>query len=136
MKWWNNPLINMIFLEEEAQIICQIPLSLGPTSDILTWRGTSNGEFSVHSAYHREKESQCRRRGECSGQCARNIVWKKIWSLEIPNAVKMFMWKACNDFLPTKLNLLRRGVVNNDRCSICERGAESMKHCLWSCPAA
>jgi hypothetical protein len=43
----------------------------------------------------------------------------------------MFLWRVCNNLLPTKMNLMRRGVVKDARCPICEREAETMTHILW-----
>ena len=43
-------------------------------------------------------------------------MWKTIWAL--------------------KMNLLHRGVVHNALCHICKREADTVKHILWSCPAA
>jgi hypothetical protein len=65
---------------------------------------------------------------------AGTLIWKMIWNLKISNTVKMFMWRACHDLLPTKQNLLRRGV--DDLCLFCLQEAETMKHILWSCPSA
>jgi hypothetical protein len=76
------------------------------------------------------------RSGRGSKQCKGKIVWKTIWALNVPNAVKMFMWKACNDLLPKKMNLLHRGVIHNALCPICKREVDTVKHILWSYPAA
>jgi hypothetical protein len=63
-------------------------------------------------------------------------IWRSIWNLKVPNAVKMFMWKVCHNILPTKVNLARRGVNCNSMCPICKREEETIVHMLWSCPAA
>lgn len=63
-------------------------------------------------------------------------VWKAFWQFNAPNAVKLFMWKASNNLLPTKANLFRRGVVTNKLCPICELEEETVEHMLWSCPSA
>lgn len=52
-----------------------------------------------------------------------------------PNVVKMFLWKTCNDLLPTKVNLLRRGVVPVALCPICMRDVDTAEHILWSFPS-
>jgi hypothetical protein len=57
----------------------------------LIWQGTTNGVFSVKSAYHMENELQAFRRNGNSRQGAWNTVWKMIWNFKIPNAVKLFM---------------------------------------------
>jgi len=59
-----------------------------------------------------------------------------IWSLRVPNPVKVFMWKACHNILPTKENLFKRRVVDNKLCPCCEREEETTLHALWGCPSA
>jgi len=103
--------------------------------DSLIWGGTLNGEFSVRSTYHMEKDLQTLWRSESSRQSAGTTIWKTIWSLKISNASKMFIWKACNDLLPTKMNLLKCGVVSDALCPICTRDDETVNHILWSCPS-
>jgi hypothetical protein len=43
------------------------------------------------------------------------------------------MWKACNEILPIKGNLYRRGITSDARCRICELEVEIVGHSLWSC---
>jgi ribonuclease HI len=47
----------------------------------------------------------------------------------------VFLWRACSNILPTKDNLLKRGVVNEDLCLFCTRERETVLHTLWECPA-
>jgi hypothetical protein len=129
-KWWNSCLIKEIFHEEEARVICTIPLSLVPTKDSLIWRGTSNGVFLVRSAYHMEKDLQASRHSGGSRHDTGTVIWKTIWNLKIPNESKHFMWRACNDLFRTKANLQRRRVVPNPICPICEREVETVKYIL------
>jgi hypothetical protein len=104
--------------------------------DRLIWKGTENGVFTVRSAYHLGKELQDQEGGQCSQGQKGQEVWKSIWSLEVPNSVKLFMWKACNDLLPTKTNLFKRKVVEDTKCPCCTLEEETTYHVLWSCPAA
>jgi len=55
---WKLPLLQEVFMEEEAKIIANIPLSPLFPKDKLIWRGTTHGEFTVRSAYHLGKEIQ------------------------------------------------------------------------------
>jgi hypothetical protein len=73
-----------------------------------------------------EKELQDTRHSGSSRQKDENKVWKMLWNLKVPNAIKMFMWRVCHDILPTKKNLLRRGVVSDAFCSICECKEETV----------
>lgn len=65
-----------------------------------------------------------------------SVLWKTIWSLPIPNAVKIFFWRACHNLLRAKDNLLRGKVVKDPFCPICEREPETVLHAIWVCPAA
>jgi hypothetical protein len=61
---------------------------------------------------------------------------KKIWAVKASNASKNFLWRACQNVLPTKQNLLRKGVVENDLCPCCHSEVESVIHALWECSGA
>ena len=65
-----------------------------------------------------------------------NALWKAIWGLPLPNAEILFFWRACQNLLPTKENLLKRKVINDPFCPICERDLEIVLHVIWECPTA
>jgi hypothetical protein len=136
LRSWNVGLIHSIFTEDEAQLIINIPLCPTFPPDHLVWQGTSNGVFSVHSAYHLAKELQQRNCGECSNPVTQGEVWRVLWSLQIPNPVKVFLWKACHNLLPTKANLFTRKVVDNNCCPVCLIEEENIFHALWGCSGA
>lgn len=50
--------------------------------------------------------------------------------------VRVFLWKACSNILPTKLNLEKRSVVEDSLCPICRLEGESVEHILWTCESA
>lgn len=124
------------FIEEEAEMICNLPLSRYRQQDKMIWFPTNTGEFSVRSAYHLEKEHMRSTQGKGSNSTRSRDLWAGIWKLQIPNAARMFLWRACSNILPTKDNLKRRRVVNDDLCFLCNRFVESVKHILWDCPSA
>jgi hypothetical protein len=55
-NWWDIQLIRDVFNEEDAALICNIPISPQRQEDKLVWVGTRNGEFTVRSTYHIAKE--------------------------------------------------------------------------------
>ena len=61
-------------------------------------------------------------------------VWKAIWSMWVPNRVQTLVWRMGTNSLPTKFNLVRRKVLNEDVCSECKAQPEDMMHALWTCP--
>lgn len=106
------------FFEEKVATIQKIPVSLCNSPNKLIWRCTTNGLFYVRSAYHLQIEIQRRGKGESSSCFERNERWEKPWNLVVPNAEKPFLWKACNDGLPTKKNLFKKKIVDELNCPI------------------
>ena len=74
--------------------------------------------------------------GESSEQMAGGQVWRKLWKLHVSNKIKVFGWRACQDILPTRENLVKRRVIEDGNCSICQQVPELVVHGLWECGAA
>jgi ribonuclease HI len=81
-------------------------------------------------------EYNVRSGGEGSGKQSKKEIWKACWNLQSPNVVKMFLWRALNNLLPTRHNLRCRGINLVSVCPICESEEEDILHVLWKCPAA
>ncbi|KAJ9562123.1 hypothetical protein OSB04_007283 [Centaurea solstitialis] len=60
-----------------------------------------------------------------------------LWNRIVPTKVRIFCWKAMIDRLPTKLNLIKRGVgIENDFCDLCSENRETADHILVNCRKA
>ena len=95
------------------------------------------GLFTVKSAYKVAREVfQGDNIAESSRGCVGRRVWAALWKFRIPNKIKVFGWRACNDILPTKQNLSKRKIIEDEMCRICMRFPESAIHALWECEAA
>jgi hypothetical protein len=116
--------------------ICSIAISPRSQSDRMRWSGTKNGEFSVRSAYYLAVEGRSRDSGSCSNPVTSNPFWKRLWTLNVPLAVQMFLWRGCNNILPTKEKLYHLKVVSEPFCPQCGAEVESSGHFLWRCPMA
>lgn len=65
--------------------------------------------------------------------------WWKLWWKAIPSKISGFSWKVVRGRLPTKDNLMIRGVsvgLGDGSCSLCRGPVESSNHLLFSCPIA
>ena len=82
------------------------------------------------------KEISLAAEGECSTVGQQERMWQTVWKLNCPRVVHLFLRKACNNILPTKANLARRGVTSDDKCPICKLEKETVGHNLWSFQAA
>lgn len=54
--------------------------------------------------------------------------------MKIPNKIKIFVWTAYNDGLPTLQNLRKKQIVNEDFCYFYKATVEDTSHKLAQCP--
>ena len=87
--------------------------------EALVWTLTKNGGYIVKSWYNVAKQMRKEENhsGECSVQRANNPIWSRIWKAKVPNKVKIFSWRACQNILPTQDNLVH--VIEDARCCFC-----------------
>ena len=133
---WRSDFIMDMFEKEDAKAICRIQLSRRYVEDFLIWKHQRKGIFTIKSAYKVSKEVL--RGGRVAKSSRGGIgkgVWSALWKLRIPNKIRVFRWRACNEILPTKLNLSKRRVIEDAMCPIYLRFPESVVHALWECDA-
>lgn len=78
---WKAELIEPAFNEEDAQLICSLPVSVQGANDKLMRIKSSNGMFSVKSAYFVDLEMEQHSRVQTSNDVSGEVQWKKIWHL-------------------------------------------------------
>ncbi|XP_042974825.1 uncharacterized protein LOC122306461 [Carya illinoinensis] len=119
-----------------AAVIQKIHVSTSGARDRLVWLGTKDGGFTVRSAYHLQKELTTGQKGQSSSGSLDFKNWTCFWKLKIPNAVKVFLWRACLESLPTMSNLFKKKIVSSPLCPVCCNSDETAGHILWNCPSA
>ncbi|KAL8125037.1 hypothetical protein AgCh_012638 [Apium graveolens] len=124
---WDDEILNDLFNERDVQLIQQIPLSSRDIKDNWMWILDGKGEFSVKSCYRRLV-------GECSTLDA--SFWKKLWNLELPGKIHLFLWRTLRLCLPTNTALLEKKVNIDGQCSWCHVANETEKHILFECQFA
>ena len=133
IKTWNFELIDRHFLPWEADGIKSIPLNEHHNIDLLIWPHTSDGSYSVRSAYRLLVAAQAQNQPSSSSTEASKRLWKGVWRMEVPNKVCHFVWRAVGESLPTKKNLVKRCVATDGHCGLCEVEVEDSIHALWLC---
>ena len=96
------------------------------------WAEDKKGRFTVRSAYRlaQEIEAECGN-ASCSDPMKMHGVWRGVWSLNLPNKIKHFAWKACNGILATKDSLFHRKIMTNNICEACGGHIETIMHMLY-----
>jgi hypothetical protein len=109
---------------------------LGRQKDKQIWVGTKNGDFSAQSAYHLAKGSVEAENGSSFNNDHVKALWRVVWGVKVPRVVQHFLWKACNNILPTKENQHKRVNTADSLCPLCKKETETVSHIIWSCESA
>ncbi|XP_013608522.1 PREDICTED: uncharacterized protein LOC106315336 [Brassica oleracea var. oleracea] len=135
---WNQPLLNQLFQPEDALRILRLRPSITGTQDLLYWKLSKTGSYTVRSGYYvqraldNENAQQTHVISSPSVQL-RNQLIQKIWTLKLPPKLKIFWWKVLHNGLPVALNLHRRGCRVIPECQLCGEGMETIPHFLYEC---
>ena len=103
LRVWKAELIRELFLPSKASVIMGIPLSIRNTIDREVWAYSPSGVFTTSSAYNLLAASTTVTNARSSNLESQKRFWRAIWHLRVPNKIKHFVWKACNNALPTKM---------------------------------
>lgn len=132
---WNDVKITEIFPTYERELILSIPLSYRRPNDKQVWFFNRHGHYSVKSGY-RMAQSLLDLQVAESSSCNMMAFWKRIWHLELPRKVILFLWKTLNGILPTRQALIYRSIIFESNCPSCDNELETDFHCLCCCPLA
>ena len=132
---WNEELIDQSFYSWKVEIIKSIPVSKYAAADALIWHLSTNGEYTVRSAYKLLVGLQLQGQASSSNVEVGKSLWNNIWKLRVPNKVWHFVWRAVRNSLPTKLNLHKCQVVSEGLCDMCRDCLEDSICALWYCDA-
>nr|GEW86844.1 reverse transcriptase [Tanacetum cinerariifolium] len=130
---WNRELLMSLFPMNIVNKITTCFINRW-SPDTLYWHNSSRGLFSSKSAYYLELESSQHIVQNISEESA-NLL-RAIWNAKVPNKVKLFLWRAWKNYLPTINNLQARGLsLTSVSCTHCDRMGEDMIHVLFKCPS-
>ncbi|XP_074324343.1 uncharacterized protein LOC141661258 [Apium graveolens] len=104
-KEWNTILIKNNFLQEDAEAILASRIPQRTVADRMVWAHSSNGIYTAKAAYHFWYEANFGSTiiPQCTG-------WKKIWHLNLPHKIKVFVWRFCQNVIPVRRRLSSKGL--------------------------
>lgn len=130
---WYEHLVRQLFPNHISEAILDIPLNRRGCEDIRFWSGSKNGKYSVKSGYH--VDTNCWSTPSNTSRHPLSSWWKTLWNLRLPPKIRIFMWKASRDFIPTEVNLMSHHISIIGQCSLCRFHCASTSHCLIFCNA-
>lgn len=134
--WDESKLINRFGEDIARRVILTIqgPVNDPTLSDKLMYTAATNGVFTLKRAYLTMLDSS---KGGISCPPEMKEKWKLIWGLnEIPPKVRVFLWKALKDALPTMAKLHPRIPDIQPVCRVCKLADEITTHPLMLCSTA
>ncbi|CAL1383715.1 unnamed protein product [Linum trigynum] len=105
--------------------------------DKLIWHGTSDGVFTVKSAYHLAVNLD-RQKGRWRAQVSWMDIasWIRLWDVNIPPKMKVFVWQIFHKIIPTTEALIEKKVAVLPRCPVCWATLKTLEHLFLDCPVA
>ncbi|GAB4844966.1 hypothetical protein Ancab_040114 [Ancistrocladus abbreviatus] len=97
------------------------------SSDRWSWLLAKKGTYSVQRVYSKL---------DSNSAYGEEFHFQQIWGKDIPAKVSLFFWRGLHYGLPTKTQLLRRGIIRDEQqlfCGICLNHRENLSHILIGC---
>ena len=91
-RTWNFGLLNEIFNEEVAMVIGSIPVSRLGLEDTMVWHFHQTGIYTVHSGYKLLTGMETGSANQ--GMDINREAWLKIWKVNVPSKIRVFMWRV------------------------------------------
>ncbi|KAH9648889.1 putative reverse transcriptase/RNA-dependent DNA polymerase [Citrus sinensis] len=111
---WDEKMIHEHFDKMDADLITKIPLPRRPREDELIWHYGKNGQFSVKSGY--QTTLQIKFPAMPSSSVASKNECNIIWSLALPQKIRIFAWRAAKNLLPSAENLWKKKIIPEPTC--------------------
>ena len=126
-------MINETLMDFEVALVKSIPFCITEQPDELIWPHSATSAYMVTTGYRfLQTENQNQQPGQ-SDTLLLKPLWQRIWSLKYLSKVKILIWRVAKNSLPTKQNLVRRKIINNEYCDHCQLQHEDVLHALYLC---
>lgn len=65
--------------------------------------------------------------------CNRLVGWNKLWRVNVPHRVKVFLWRFCRNDIPVRNGLRHKRVPVTIMCLMCNVDVEHLAHVFFDC---
>lgn len=128
---WQEEKVYNFFSAEYARMILTTMFPRCGVGDRVVWNRTTNGQYNVKTGYHLWFEQS---RGPAVTTQANN--WGKLWRLDIPHKVNIFLWRFCRNNVPVQKRLSTKGISLPILRPMCNTDIEHNIHVFFDCPFA
>ncbi|XP_074377272.1 uncharacterized protein LOC141718788 [Apium graveolens] len=65
------------------------------------------------------------------GLVTQSSGWSKLWKIDLPHKIKLFLWRFCRNNVPVKTRLSAKGVCIRLDCPMCNWDVEDLNHVFF-----
>lgn len=128
-KNWDINLLRQNLSSSSAIEAIKTPILWSASIDYISWPHCKEGSYTVKSGYRALlDQSPPMVSGPTTFNPTLENLWDLIWSTQVPNKVKHFIWKACQNILPTRENLYKKRIPISQLCPVCLTEIEIVEH--------
>jgi hypothetical protein len=134
-------LLNQWFLLMHVEAISSIPLSTRRLDDLWVWQYDRNGLLPVRSVYRMLVQTKTHREDWLKGRAAgsnteeEGKAWTRLWKMQVPSKLRVFLWRPAHQSLPTGDVRQHRQMATHSLCSVFGE-EDSWRHSLINCSVA
>ena len=124
-KEWNINLVSTVIHPNIIAGIKTISIPYSSIEDRFLWGYSKDGKFTLKSATWAMRKPLVHPRYKI-------LNW--IWKLNLVSKIKVFLWLAISETLPTCEFLIIRRLEITNCCYLCNQSGENIDHIFKSCP--
>lgn len=133
-RTWDIERVQAILPPEVDAAVLKLVLPIDQRNDMLFWKLERNGEDNVRSSCRLIQQTErANTVGESSCAVDEKPFWKKLWKLQVPNKIKVFAWRVCQNSLPSLLKFRQRSILTDALCPFYRTEVEDIYHALFEC---
>lgn len=135
-KEWNEELLTKLFWQKDMDTIKNISISQVGNKEILLWKYTSQGVYSIQSVYQQLQLRDVQRKQQA--RISREVeegkkIWKRTWKMQIKGKLKHFIWRCYHNTILTRTQLAKKGFKGDQLYAMCAEGVENLEHLFFKC---
>lgn len=130
-KVWDTGKVRELFNTDDANTILETFVPQRAVEDRIVWAMSNDGNYTVKTGYH-----FWHNRNVGDSICTQSGGWKKIWRLNVPHKLKVFLWRFCRNNLPVRNRLRHKGIHITIMCPFCNADVEHSIHLFFDCDFA
>lgn len=125
---WDVAKVHNLFSSSDAKFILAIPIPINQVQDRIVWNYSLDGKYSAKTGYRfwQQHYGQCKQLEESKG-------WGRLWKIQVPQKIKIFLWRVCRNNIPVRNMLRGKGVNTTILCPLCGIDVEHLRHICLEC---